>query len=156
MYDSKHNGRNQVHLRSMLSEQERYIQTQINRFRFSRWLVAQEIFDIPTMTSVLARCVTPHFRIGELAVDHNLMDATKVEHVREDQSYHGERFGETAIRLGYLNADQVAFLLAFQKEDPAMLLKTLVRENRLTAQNAADLYKMFLEQLNEKKPVTVI
>jgi len=126
MYDSKENGRNQVHARSLLSEQDRQLARMVTSCRFSRWLVNCEVLDIATASKALLKCDTPWVRIGVMAQQHGCLDALQVDQILQDQEQSNQRFGEIALRLGLLDEMTLAQLLSLQQEDPATFGQTLV------------------------------
>jgi diguanylate cyclase (GGDEF)-like protein len=131
MYDSKQRGRNQFHVRSLLDERERRMAALVTAHRFSRWLVARNVLDIPTVSKALLRCALPRIPIGELAVRQGFLEANQVVEVLRAQARTFERFGTQAIGLGMLSQQQVAHLLALQQEDPDVLGMALVSLNLL-------------------------
>jgi len=126
MYDSKKNGRNQVHVCSLLSEQNRQLARLVMSCRFSRWLVNHKVLDIATASKALLQCESPWNRIGVVAQQHGCLDAVQVDQVLQDQEQSNQRFGEIALRLGLLDETTLAQLLALQQEDPATFGQTLV------------------------------
>ena len=127
MYDSKKNGRNQVHVRSLMSERDRQLAGLVTSCRFSRWLVNRKVLDIAAASKALLECEFPRTRIGVMAQQHGCLDAVQVDQILQDQEHSNERFGEIALRLGLLDETTLAQLLALQQEDPETYGQTLVR-----------------------------
>ena len=150
MYDCKKNGRNQVRLRSLLSQQESRLARGVNRKRFSRWLVNRQVFDIPTASKVLLQCQTERKRIGVLAQEQGYLDAAQVDRILAEQEQTGERFGEIAMRLGLLLEDQLAHLLAMQQEDPLRYAQALIHQGLLDRQGVVSLLKEYITEVTSK------
>ncbi len=127
MYDSKKAGRNQCHVRSLLSDSERRMANEIRNRRFSRWLVNKKLLDVQTLSKALMKCTSRRLRIGELAQEQGFLSDQDVSQILKEQQMGAERFGETAMRLGLLEDEHVVYLLTIQQEDPQVLGDTLVR-----------------------------
>ena len=63
MYQSKQNGRNCVHLRSLIDEVERTLAQRVVQHRFSNWLVRRGAIDTETAARALV-CTEPRFTRG--------------------------------------------------------------------------------------------
>ncbi|QDT18632.1 Diguanylate cyclase DosC [Gimesia chilikensis] len=148
MYNSKENGRNQVHVRSIISQEDNELQKLVKRSRFSRWLVTKKIFDIPTISKALLKCPQQETqtKIGELAVNEKLLTSNQVAEILEAQQKNGQRFGEIAIQRQLLTREQVAYLLAIQIEPPIVLGKTLISLEMLQSAETAELVKLYLSE----------
>ena len=128
MYDSKHAGRNHVHLRSLLDDTQKRLTKAIAARRFSRWIVTRGVLDIATVSRVLLRCETPRRPIGQIARLRGVLDDLQIERILAETARSGERFGETALRLGLLTEPLLADLLARQQEEPRRLGESFVEE----------------------------
>lgn len=138
MYDSKKAGRNQCHIRSLLSDTERRMANEIRNRRFSRWLVNKKLFDVQTLSKVLMKCGSQRLRIGELAQEQGFLSQQEVDTILREQELGAERFGETAIRMGMMNEAHLVYLLTIQQEDPRMLGETLVRMDLLKQEELSE------------------
>lgn len=147
MYDSKQNGRNQVHVRSLMDENERLLLSEISSNLFSRWLVNRQVFDVPTVSTILLKCRTAHRHIGDLALHEQYLSTEQIDRVLQERVSQGERFGETAVRLGMLSVLQVAHLLAMQREDPVLLSQEFVRAGMLDQQRAVTLLSEYIDEM---------
>lgn len=154
MYESKENGRNQVHVRSIISKADQELQKLMKRCRFSRWLVTKEVFDIPTISKALLKCPKQQnqSRIGELAIAEKMLSDDDVSKILELQQLKGLRFGEIAIQQNFLTQEQTAYLLALQVEPPIVLGKTLISLELLESTQAAELIKQYLAEM---KPCSI-
>lgn len=139
MYDSKENGRNQVHTRSLIPEDEQKIAQVANGLKFSRWLVGRQVFDIRTISSVLVNMERSRARFGDISVNFGYLNTNQVEMVAKDQETSHQRFGRIAIRLGLMTADQCAHVLSSQQESPQGLKRMLVDSGLLEAEYAESL-----------------
>ena len=79
MYESKQNGRNQVHVRSLIEAEDRQLSQLIAQKRFSRWLVQNKVFDIQVMSRALLETPAERLRTGSLG------PITRFPHVRSDR-----------------------------------------------------------------------
>ncbi|QDU08645.1 GGDEF domain-containing protein [Gimesia aquarii] len=151
MYESKANGRNQVHVRSIIRKADRELQQLVKRSRFSRWLVTKKIFDIPTISKALLKCPKqgPLVKLGELAIAEKLLTAEEVSQILNLQKENGQRFGEIAIQQKLLTQEQVAYILALQIEPPIALGKTLITLELLESTHTAELVKQYLAETKD-------
>lgn len=147
MYDSKQNGRNQVHVRSLISDEEKQLLQLSMQRRFSRWLVNRGHLDVPTMSKVLTNCTTGHVCFGVLAQQQGVLTTAQVENILEDQKQSHERFGTTAIRLGLLTEETVATILAFQQEDPETLVRQIATQGVLDGREIVSLYQQYKQEV---------
>lgn len=144
MYDSKRNGRNQVHVRSLIPVEERELLSQAMQAKFSRWLVSKEVIDIPKVSQAIAQCSIRHQPIGELAAQFKLLTQEQVDQICNSQERDQKRFGRIAIEAGLLSQPHLAFLLALQAETPTLLANTLVRLGMLSDENARYYVKQYI------------
>lgn len=151
MYQSKEKGRNQVQVRSIISQDDQELQQLVKRSRFSRWLVTKKIFDIPTISKAMLKCPKQETRviIGELAIAEKLLTELQVSEILEHQKQSGNRFGEAAIQLNLLTLKQVSYLLALQAEPPIVLGKTLITLELLDSASTAELVKQYLSEMKD-------
>lgn len=147
MYDSKQRGRNQVHIRYLMDEKDREVIAKTTQRRFSRWLVRKQVLDMVTASKAIVNLTTRRQALGELAVRQKLLTTQQVDEILDLHLKSSERFGETAVRLGYLTEDQIIGLLAIQQEDPAALARSLKTLNLLDSKRVDSL---MLEYLSEE------
>jgi two-component system, cell cycle response regulator len=152
MYGSKNNGRNQYNVRSLIEDKDRRLAQLIAQKRFSRWLVQNEIFDIPTISRALLETSTERLRIGSLAQLLGVLTASQVEEVRRRQRLTGERFGNCAVDCGLITEDQLSVLLAIQAEPPNLLARTLTTLGLLEKGRADTLLAQYREFLSQLQP----
>jgi two-component system, cell cycle response regulator len=151
MYESKHNGRNRYNVRSLIEGKHRRLAQHIAQKRFSRWLVQNQIFDIPTISRALLETSSERLRIGSLAQLLGLLTAAQVEEVRQQQRVSNLRFGECAVDCGFITEDQLAVLLAIQAEPPNLLARTLTTLGLLEKGRADELLSRYRESLSAVK-----
>ena len=130
MYDAKRTGRDRVVLRSLLTPAQRTLQAAVSARRFSRWLSATGALPVRDVGEALVRLSPPDEPLGALATAAGVLDAAAAERVADEQRP-GELFGEAAVRLNLMAADQLADLLARQQEDPRALADGLVARGHL-------------------------
>ena len=147
MYDSKENGRNQVHIRSLFSEAEKRMQQLISQRRFSRWLVAKGVLDIRQVSKALLNCNTQHIPFGELTQQYDHLDRLQVNTILAEQASTTERFGEIAVRKGLLSEEIVGQLLAMQMEDPEALARQIASQGLLDGQQIVSLLQEFRQEI---------
>jgi diguanylate cyclase (GGDEF)-like protein len=151
MYESKKGGRNQYHVRSLIADEDRRLAGLISQKRFSRWLVQNQVFDIPTISRALLETSSERLRTGSLAQLMGMLTTAQIEEVKHKQRATGQRFGVCAVACGFMTEDQLAVLLAIQAEPPNLLARTLttlgllekVRADQLLAQ-----YREFLAEMS--------
>ncbi len=145
MYASKKNGRNQIHLRSIIDPNERILLSKMNQVRFSRWMVASNLIDVTGASQALSQYSYSHQRIGDLARKHKLLSPEQIQTIAESSERLTKRFGQIAIEMGLLSIDQVASLLALQAEHPETLAKVLLRLGMLKDDNLTQLVDKYYE-----------
>ena len=139
LYESKRNGRNQVRLRVLLSEDERKLLQTVTQRRFSRWLVNNRIIDIAAASQALLKLPGERRRIGDLAQQYKLLDDVQIRQVLATQESTGGRFGEVAVQLGLIARPQLVELLSLQQEDPQQLASTLIKMGTIEPQRCSAL-----------------
>jgi diguanylate cyclase (GGDEF)-like protein len=149
MYKSKNNGRNQFHVRSLIEDKDRRLAQLIAQKRFSRWLVQNDILDIPTISRALLETSSERLRIGSLAQLFGLLTPPQIEDVRRNQRETRERFGTCAVACGFITEDQLAILLAIQAEPPNLLARTLTTLGLLEKRRADELLSRYREFLSD-------
>jgi hypothetical protein len=149
MYESKNNGRNQYHVRSLIADKDRRLAQLIAQKRFSRWLVQNEILDIPTISRALLETSPERLRIGSLAQLLGVLTPPQIEDVRRNQRESGERFGTCAVACGLITEDQLAVLLAIQAEPPNLLARTLTTLGLLEKGRADELLSQYRQFLSD-------
>jgi diguanylate cyclase (GGDEF)-like protein len=149
MYDSKKGGRNRYHIRSLIADEDRRLAALIAQKRFSRWLVQNEIFDIPTISRALLETSPERLRTGSLAQLLGMLTASQIEEVKLKQRATGQRFGVCAVACGFMSDDQLAVLLALQAEPPNLLARTLTTLGLIEKGRADELLAQYRESLSE-------
>lgn len=152
MYESKQNGRNQAHVRSLIDTEDRQLAQLVAQKRFSRWLVQNQIFDIQAVSRALLETPAERLRVGSLAQLLGLLTTAQIEDIRRRQQATGERFGRSAIELGYLTEDQLATVLAIQAEPPNLLARTLTIMGLVDKTQADALLTRYRSTLSASEP----
>ncbi len=111
-------GGNHIYFDSLVNEVELQRLFMINQFRFSRWLIAQGVLDIPRVGKALVDFKQPRVRLGELAMRQELLSTQEIELILDEQEESQDRFGTIAVRRDFLTEDQLIGLLILQQEDP--------------------------------------
>lgn len=144
LYEAKHGGRNRVCNKSLVSELDRQLLHQVTNHRFSRWLVAQQLLDVPSASRALLECPPQSARTGELAEMYGYLTSDQVAEVLADQEQTAERFGAIAIRLGYLTTEQLVHLLTLQQENPKQLASAIIRLGLMPPDRAAKALEQYV------------
>jgi diguanylate cyclase (GGDEF)-like protein len=152
MYESKHGGRNQVHVCSLIEADDRRLAQMVAEKRFSRWLVQHNLFEIPVVSQALLNTPSERFRIGSLAQLLGFLTPAQIEAVRQHQESSGKRFGRCCVNCGYLTEDQLAVLLAIQAEPPSLLARALTTMGLLTRERADALLSEYREAISTSAP----
>jgi two-component system, cell cycle response regulator len=156
MYESKKGGRNRYHVRSLIADEDRRLAALIAQKRFSRWLVQNRIFDIPTISRALLETSSERLRAGSLAQLLGMLTASQIEEVKRKQRTTGQRFGVCAVACGFMSEEQLAVLLAIQAEPPNLLARTLTTLGLLEKGRADELLAQYREFLSEMPLVAAV
>ena len=146
MYAAKRDGRNRVVVRSLLSPTERALQARILSRRLSRWLAGRGHLSVAQLGEALPDLDPHRTPVGALAERCGVLSPGDARRVAAQQFETGERFGEAAVRMGLMNEEVLAELLARQQENPRELADALIRRDlvpagemhRLLAEHAAE------------------
>ena len=144
LYDAKRGGRNRCCIRSLVDEHERELAAQVLQHRFSRWLVARRLLDIPAVSRALLECTSENARIGDLAIQCHYLDDDQVAHILGLQEQTGERFGVAAVRLGWISEAQLVHLLSLQQENPKQLMAAIIRLGMLSPMRVTSALEEYL------------
>jgi two-component system, cell cycle response regulator len=155
MYESKQNGRNQVHVRSLIEADDRQLNQLIAQKRFSRWLVQNKIFDIQVVSRALLETPSERLRVGSLAQLLGFLTTAQIEEIRRRQQATGARFGRCAIAGGHLTEDQLSTLLAIQVEPPNLLARTLTVMGLVDKPHADALLTQYRATLSASESVSM-
>lgn len=80
-------------------------------------------------------------KIGELLIEHKIIDEGKLEKGLKHQRETGKLLGECLIELGYLSEDALTQTLAMQLEIPYISLKNYTLDPKLVASLPADIVR---------------
>jgi len=155
LYEAKRAGRNRVCSRSLVRDADRQLMQLMTIHRFSRWLVSQQLLDVPTVSRALIESTTPHARIGELAVEQGYLTAEQVTQILHEQERTGERFGAIAVRLGHLTQDQLVHVLTLQQENPKQLAGLLIQRGLMPPDKALAALEQYLRTEAPPRPARV-
>lgn len=155
LYESKQAGRNRVTVRSLIGAEERRMMMLVSQDRFSRWLVARGVVDIPTVAKALVDCQPQTVRLGDLAVQKKFLTKEQVDEINRVQQSSGCRFGEVACQKGWLTEKQLSQLLAWQQEDPKQLASTLIRLGLVPPEKAAAALETYVKSVMSAPPQPV-
>ncbi len=144
LYVAKNGGRNQVRVRSLISDLDRQVLQMVTNQRFSRWLVSQGLLDVPSASRALLEAPVQSSRIGELAEMYGYLTGAQVASVMEEQQVCGERFGAIAVRFGFLTLDQLVHLLTLQQENPKQLAAVVMRMGLLAPDKVARALEQYI------------
>jgi diguanylate cyclase (GGDEF)-like protein len=147
LYQAKRAGRNRIQFRSLISPADRELQQMVAAQRFSRWLVNEQVLDLPGVSRALINCQPSATRLGELGLDAGFLTFEQIDNILREQEACGDRFGEIAVRQGALDQQQLARLLALQHENPRQLASVIIRLGLLTPQQAT----MALERFRDSQ-----
>ena len=138
LYEAKRSGRNRCRSRSLVDERERVLLHQVLQHRFSRWLVSHRLLDIPSVSKALLDCRNEPALVGDLALQCGYLDNDQVKFILTNQEQTGERFGVAAVRLGWITERQLVHLLSLQQENPKQLAGAIIRLGLLAPDRAAE------------------
>jgi hypothetical protein len=115
--------------------------------RFSRWLVRQGLFDVPTISRALVLLPEPQKLVGDLAIEAGYLTAEQVRQVLTEQESNGERFGVIAVRMQLLTTPQLVHLLALQQECPKVLAKLIIQQGLLAPDKTLAALEQYLQDM---------
>ncbi len=129
-------GGNHIYFDSLVNEVELQRLFMINQFRFSRWLIAEGVLDIPRVGRALIDFKQQRIQLGEIALRQELLKPQDIEQILDEQEETQDRFGTIAVRRDFLSEDQLVGLLILQQEDPLQvaeqfLCKGVLDQDRL-------------------------
>lgn len=146
-------GGNHIYFDSLVDEVELQRLFMINQFRFSRWLIAQGVLDIPRVGKALIDFKQPRVRLGELAMRQELLNAEEIEQILDEQEETQDRFGTIAVRRDVLSEDQLVGLLILQQEDPLQAAEQFLCKGVLDQQRLQTLLKEYFHLLPWAAPL---
>ena len=149
MYESKKNGRNQVSYQPLISEADREFRRNVQQSRFSRWLAQNNHFDVNTMARVLLKTTNEWQKVGAICATLRLLTSEQINQVLNEHFESDERFGEAAVRLGYLKLTDLQFILAIQLEQPQSVKATLIEVGLGTEEHMGQLLNEYMAQLSQ-------
>ena len=134
---------NHIYFDSQISEVELQRLFMINQYRFSRWLIAQGVLDIPRVGRALIDFQQDRLRLGEIALRQELLTPQQIELILDEQLETQDRFGTIAVRRGFLSEDQLIGLLILQQEDPLQAAEQFLCKEVLGQQHLQALLKEY-------------
>ncbi|MDB5339256.1 MAG: diguanylate cyclase [Planctomycetaceae bacterium] len=147
-------GGNHIYFDSLVNEVELQRLFMINQFRFSRWLIAQGVLDIPRVGKALIDFKPLRVRLGELALRQELLSPQEIEQVLDEQEETQDRFGTIAVRRDFLSEDQLVGLLILQQEDPLQAAEQFLCKGVLDQQRLQTLLKEYFHLLPWAAPLS--
>ena len=112
---------------------------------FSGWLVERGVVTSAQALDAMDRQHELNVPVGQLAIREGVMDVHQVFETLDWSSANGERFGETAISLGYLTSQSLAGLLDVQVRERPSLCKLLVQMGASTAETLREELRAYRE-----------
>lgn len=146
-------GGNHIYFDSQVNEVELQRLFMINQFRFSRWLIAQGVLDIPRVGKALIDFKHTRVRLGEIALRQELLSPQEIEQILEEQEETQDRFGTIAVRRELLSEDQLIGLLILQQEDPLQAAEQFLCKGVLDQERLQLLLKEYFQLLPWAAPL---
>ncbi len=146
-------GGNHIYFDSQVNEVELQRLFMINQFRFSRWLIAQGVLDIPRVAKALIDFKQTRVRLGEIALRQELLRPQEIEQILEEQEETQDRFGTIAVRRELLSEDQLIGLLILQQEDPLQVAEQFLCKGVLDQERLQLLLKEYFQLLPWAAPL---
>jgi len=147
MYDAKQSGRNCFRIQSLLDRSEQLINKGVSKLRFSHWLLQKEVIDADTLLKFMQNLTPAKIVLGQLAIQQGLLTQQQVDQVLKRQLNTNELFGQAAISLDFISAEQIIELLAIQKENPWEIAAELVRKFIITPLESRKLLEEYQQEL---------
>jgi CheY-specific phosphatase CheX len=123
----------------------------IPRF-FGQYLLGQGLVTAPQLLAAVEYQNRHNSKLGEFAVERGMATPFEVEQIRALQAKEDRLFGEAAICLQILTADQVYELLSAQKDAHLELGQALVDQGFLTREEVDQAAAQFINSENELEP----
>lgn len=82
---------------------------------FVEYLISRDLVSAGVARQLVEHSRTPRDPVGMIAVAHGLLLPDQIDLILDEQRQSGERFGEAAVRLGFVTEDQVGLLLKVQE-----------------------------------------
>lgn len=136
MYAAKTAGKDQVHLVSLLTEEESRQIEEVHRRRFGVYLLARGKVSEQRLREAIRLVPTPAYCIGRLARKLGWITPRKLRQVLREQRRSRRLFGEIAVTQRALTETQLYALLALQRERPEDLAESLVDLGALTQEES--------------------
>lgn len=146
MYQSKRNGRNQVHLQNLIPEFEARLLKRANQKRFSRWIVARGVLQVEDVLKAQLQTLFTRESIGLLATEEGVLTSSQVEECNRMAEESGKRFGRVGIEMDLLTEELLAYLLAIQIEPPHLIAASMVKLSMLSQSTVDSLIKDYYHQ----------
>lgn len=113
---------------------------------FGNFLLGRNIVTPEQLIEAIDKGATSHFKLGTLAMYHNLMTAGEVDDIIVAQTHEDKPFGELAVERHYLTEEQVSHLLSEQSPEYLLLGQTLIDQGVITI---ADLENLIIDYESE-------
>lgn len=113
---------------------------------FGSYLLNHGIITPDKLKQALDLCESTHVKLGVLAMNANLMNASQVAEVQNLQKSMDKKFGEIAVMKGYLTESQVQELLKEQRSGHMVLSQVLVDRGFLSLEQLEEALKGYREQ----------
>ena len=114
---------------------------------FGRYLVSENIIDMPTLETLLKQQAETRVKLGMMAVAEGLITDAQATEINQKQQKEDKRFGDIAVEIGALTDAQVSGLLAKQGSPYMRFIQILVDK---TAVEASDI-DGYLEGFRKKE-----
>ncbi len=114
---------------------------------FGRYLVSENIIDMPTLETLLKQQAETRVKLGMMAVAEGLITDAQATEINQKQQKEDKRFGDIAVEIGALTEAQVTGLLAKQGSPYMRFIQILVDK---TAVEASDI-DGYLEGFRKKE-----
>lgn len=112
---------------------------------FGSYLLNKGILTPQQLKAALDYTESTHVKLGVLAMNACLMNASQVAEVQNLQKTMDKKFGELAVMRGYVSEDQVQGLLQAQKTSHVVLSQTLIDHNYLSLEQLEEALRGYKE-----------
>lgn len=100
-------------------------------------VISEGLVSVEVLRRVVADRRLDRSPIGKIMMSHGMLTMDQAFEVLGHQASSDQLFGEIAVQLGFVTAEQVRTCIDVQIEETPSLLKTLVDEQLLTTEQAA-------------------
>lgn len=149
---AKREGKNRIHLETLVSEEDLAFLGEIQRRLFSTFLLERDIVTREQVHAAEHAAPATAVMLGRLARQLNWLTPKQLHRVLRDRRARRRSFVESALALRVLTAEQGNALLAIRREPPGDLGEGLVDVQALSGERAVEEVEDYFARVEMEKP----